>query len=149
MNAKEQDIVELLREITIDVLNNPKYENRKIQFDTGTEPIIFSFDKVLMQRAFTNLLYNSLVHNDEDTEIAIFIDKKDRIYIEIRDNGRGIPKEDLEKLFERYYRGTDTGESHKGSGLGLNIAKQIIEVQGGTINVESTLGVGTKFIVTF
>jgi len=131
------------------VLNNPKYEKRRVQFNIGTEPIIFSFDKNLLQRAFTNLIYNSLVHNDEDTEITINIDKQEKIYIEIEDNGRGIPEEDLDKLFERYYRGTDTGESHKGSGLGLNIAKQIIELHGGTIDVESTRGAGTKFIVTF
>jgi signal transduction histidine kinase len=149
MNTKSQDIVELLRGITIDVLNNPKYEKRKILFKIGREPIIFSFDKTLMQRAFTNLLYNSLVHNDEHTEIIINIDKKDKVYIEIEDDGKGIPEEDLDNLFERYYRGTDTGESHKGSGLGLSIAKQIIEIHGGTINVESILGVGTKFIVTF
>ncbi|NLZ54548.1 MAG: sensor histidine kinase, partial [Thermoanaerobacteraceae bacterium] len=132
-----------------DVLNNPKYGKRKISFNIGTEPIIFSFDKTLMQRAFTNLLYNSLVHNDEDTEIIINIYKREKIYIEIEDNGKGIPEEDLGRLFERYYRGTDTGESHKGSGLGLSIAKQIIEIHGGTINVESILGVGTRFIVAF
>lgn len=149
VNAKDQDIVELLRNITIDVLNNPKYGKRKISFNIGTEPIIFSFDKTLMQRAFTNLLYNSLVHNDEDTEIIINIYKREKIYIEIEDNGKGIPEEDLGRLFERYYRGTDTGESHKGSGLGLSIAKQIIEIHGGTINVESILGVGTRFIVAF
>lgn len=149
LNLKEQDMVELLRNITIDVLNNPKYEKRKIAFNIGTEPIIFSFDKKLMQRAFANLLFNSLVHNDEDTWISINIDKKDKIYIEIEDDGRGIPEENLDKLFERYYRGTDTGESHKGSGLGLSIAKQIIELHGGTIDVESAQGVGTKFIVLF
>jgi len=113
------------------------------------EPIVFSFDRALMKRAFTNILYNSLVHNDEHTVMTINIYKKDKIYIEIEDNGRGIPEEDLSKLFERYYRGTDTGESHKGSGLGLNIAKQIIELHGGMIHVESSVGVGTKFIVTF
>ena len=92
---------------------------------------------------------NSLVHNDEDTWISINIDKKDKIYIEIEDDGRGIPEENLDKLFERYYRGTDTGESHKGDGLALSIAKQIIELHGGTIDVESAQGVGTKFIVLF
>lgn len=60
LNLKEQDMVELLRNITIDVLNNPKYEKRKIAFNIGTEPIIFSFDKKLMQRAFANLLFKFL-----------------------------------------------------------------------------------------
>lgn len=102
-----------------------------------------------MQRAFTNLIYNSIVHNDEDTEIIITMDRKDKIYIQIEDSGKGISKEDLDNLFEKYYRGTNTGESHKGSGLGMAIAKQIIEVHNGEIEVESTLGVGTKINIIF
>ncbi|MBM7869761.1 signal transduction histidine kinase [Clostridium pascui] len=147
INSKDKDLVELLRDITIDVLNNPQYQKREIQFNSNKEQIIFSFDKSLLQRAFTNLIYNAIVHNDENARIIINIDKRDKIYVEIEDNGRGISKEDLDNLFERYYRGTSTGESHKGSGLGMNIAKQIIEVHGGTINVESTLAVGTKITV--
>lgn len=144
INCKDQDFVELLRDITIDVLNNPHYQKREIQFNSNKEQIIFPFDKSLLQRAFTNLIYNAIVHNDENAQIIINIDKRDKIYVEIEDNGKGISKEDLDNLFERYYRGTNTGESHKGSGLGMNIAKQIIEIHGGTISVESTLGVGTK-----
>lgn len=149
INSKDQDLIEVLRDITIDVLNNPNYQKREIQFNSNKEQIIFSFDKSLLQRAFTNLIYNAIVHNDENAEISINIDKRDKIYVEIDDNGKGISKKDLDNLFERYYRGTNTGESHKGSGLGMNIAKQIIEIHGGTINVESTLGVGTKITVVF
>ncbi len=149
IRREEKDLVEVLRNVAIDVLNNPHYHNRKISFEPKREKIIFSFDESLLQRAFTNLIYNAIVHNDEDTEIVITIDQRDKISVEIADNGRGISKEDLEKLFERYYRGTNTGESHKGSGLGMAIAKQIIELHGGKITAESALGVGTRIIVTF
>ncbi len=143
----KEDIIEVLRDITIDILNNPNYENRKIQFNATEERIVFTLDKSLIQRAFTNLIYNAIVHNNESTEIIISVYKKDKVYVEIEDNGKGISKEDLDNLFERYYRGTNTGESHKGSGLGMAIAKQIIEIHGGTIDVKSTIGVGTKIIV--
>ncbi|QUH18770.1 sensor histidine kinase [Alkaliphilus sp. B6464] len=143
----KEDIIEVLRDITIDILNNPNYENRKIQFNASEERIVFTFDKSLIQRAFTNLIYNAIVHNNESTEIIISVYKNDKVYVEIEDNGKGISKEDLDNLFERYYRGTNTGESHKGSGLGMAIAKQIIEIHGGTIDVKSTIGVGTKIIV--
>ncbi|WP_236912769.1 sensor histidine kinase [Clostridium sp. Cult1] len=149
INHKKEDLVEVIRDITIDVLNNPNYQERRILFNPKKEKIIFFFDRSLLQRAFTNLIYNSIVHNDEDTEIIITMEKKDKIYIQIEDNGKGISKEDLDNLFEKYYRGTNTGESHKGSGLGMTIAKQIIEVHDGEIEVESTLGVGTKIDIIF
>lgn len=149
IKPKKEDIIELLRDITIDLLNSPRYEKRKIHFISEKEKIVFDFDRSLLRRAFTNLIYNAIAHNDEDTEIIINIDKKDKVYIEIEDNGKGISKEDLDNLFERYYRGTNTGENHKGSGLGMAIAKQIIEVHGGEIRVESALGVGTKITVVF
>lgn len=149
LNRQEGDLIELIREIAIDVLNNPRYQNRTINFNAKKERIIFEFDKSLLQRAFANLIYNSIVHNDADTEITITLDETDKIYIAIVDDGKGISKEDLDNLFKKYYRGTNTGESHKGSGLGMAIAKQIIEVHEGEIKVESTLGVGTKITITF
>lgn len=149
LKREKRDLVELLRDITIDVLNNPKYQHRKIWFNPQKEQIIFSFDETLLRRAFANLIYNAVVHNHEDTEITIIIKQKEKIVVEIADNGRGIPPQDLANLFARYYRGTNTGESHQGSGLGLAIAKQIIEVHGGEIKAESTLGEGTKITVIF
>jgi len=149
LNRQNEDLVALLRDIAIDVLNNPHYEKRKIFFSPEQEHIVFSFDKSLMQRAFTNLIYNAIVHNNEDTEIHISINKTDHIYVKIQDNGQGISQDELQKLFERYYRGTTTNENHQGSGLGLAIAKQIIEIHGGTIKVESALNVGTLVTVTF
>ena len=143
------NLVELLRNVTVDVLNNPYYQGRLIHFNSRAELIPFNFDRNLMERAFANLIYNALVHSDEKTEIAINIYQDDQIRIEIVDNGRGISQEDLQLLFERYYRGTNTGEKHKGSGLGLNIAKQIIEVHEGTIEVTSSQGLGTKVKISF
>lgn len=148
LHRRPEDLVALLREIAIDVLNNPRYEKRKIFFHPQQETIIFPVDNPLMQRAFANLIYNALVHNREDTEIHISIAQKDRIQVRIQDNGKGIPPEELEKLFERYYRGTNTEENHQGSGLGMAIAKQIIERHGGSIAVDSALGAGTTVLVT-
>lgn len=149
LNRQNEDLVTLLRDITIDVLNNPHYEKHQIYFTPEAEPIVFSFDKSLLQRAFINLIYNAIVHNAEDTEIHINIKKTDYIYITIEDNGQGISQDELDNLFERYYRGTNTSASHQGSGLGMAIAKQIIEIHGGTIEVASTLGVGTLVTVRF
>ena len=66
--------------------------------------------------------------------------------LSIRDNGKGLHESEQEKLFERYYRGTNTKEKPEGSGLGLAIASQIIALHGGGITVNSQLGIGTVLV---
>ncbi|MBQ5931702.1 MAG: sensor histidine kinase, partial [Tidjanibacter sp.] len=78
-----------------------------------------------------------------------FIDLFDKILIEVKDNGRGISKEDIPRVFERFYR-TDKGRSREqgGTGLGLAIVKHVLEAHGETINLRSELGVGSTFSFT-
>ena len=97
-----------------------------------------------------NLIYNSIVHNPKDTHVKIEIKKvQESISIIIEDHGVGIAEEELESLFTRYYRGTNTGETHKGGGLGLAISKQVVEVHGGDLMVQSQLGEGTRIQIIF
>ncbi|MFI8710046.1 sensor histidine kinase [Bacillus sp. NPDC077411] len=149
LNKKDENLVDILRETIIHILNHPKFETVEINFEPKQENIIFRCDSTVLQRAFTNLIFNAVVHNKEHTKVWVRISRKEHIIIEIEDNGNGIRQKDLEKLFERYYRGTNTGEVHKGSGLGMAISKQIIEVHGGTIHVNSNLNRGTKVFVIF
>lgn len=149
INRQNQNLVRLLKEVIINILNNPKYEKRSIAFNCVEDIIDFNFDNTLFKRAFTNLIYNSVVHNSPDTQIRVSIKKEDGIYISIEDNGRGMTEEEVKKLFERYYRGTNSSVSVKGSGLGMAIAKQIIEAHGGKINVKSKLNVGTGIYIEF
>jgi signal transduction histidine kinase len=70
--------------------------------------------------------------------------------IEVRDTGPGIPPDELPHIFERFYRGTNTGDARaSGSGLGLAIVRSIVEMHGGEIDVESALGHGTVFRIRF
>jgi signal transduction histidine kinase len=149
VQKKEENLIDIMREPIIHILNNPRYENTDLQFEAEEEQIPFSCDSLLLQRAVSNLIYNAIVHNPKDTEITVRVKQTEAITIEIQDNGQGIPQKELTKLFERYYRGTNTGELHKGSGLGMAIAKQIIEAHGGRITIDSTLHVGTKITITF
>jgi len=143
INKRKGNLTELIRRIIIEILNHPDYENRLIYFNPQNEKIEFDFDENLMRRCISNLIFNALIHNKEGTEVVVDIRNQDRINIEIKDNGKGINEEDLRKLFNRYYRGTNT-ESHKGSGLGMSIAKEVVEAHGGNIFVESELGKGTS-----
>ena len=150
IKREEQNFVGFLRELVIDILNNPEYENRIIHFDSARENIMFSFDRKLLTRAFQNLIVNAFVHGSEDTEVTIQISVMDNIMeVIVSDNGNGMSPYETNHLFQRYYRGTNTEKKTAGTGLGLAITKSIIEAQDGTIMVESESGIGTDFTIRF
>lgn len=144
LNKNDVNIVALLRKIVIDLLNDPKYSNRDIQFHVNEETIILEADEVLFRRAMNNLISNAIVHNDADVKIEVSAEVKGKhTRIVIKDNGKGIRNEEIERIFDRYYRGTNTGVGHKGSGLGMAIAHDIIKAHEGQITIQSEAGCGT------
>ena len=143
LDKKEVNLVHLLQNIIIEILNHPLYSNRNITFEPSEEIICAYVDEALFKRCLVNLIFNSIIHNDEDVKINVSIYKMDNIYIEIKDNGNGISPEDLKHIFERYYRGTNASSSKEGSGLGMAIAKQVLDIHEASISIESSLGVGT------
>lgn len=150
LQRMEQNFVRFLKELTIDVLNDPEYESRVIHFDCTEENILFSFDQKLMTRAFQNLIINAFIHGNDDTEILLQVSaESDMLQILISDNGNGMSQDEVRHLFQRYYRGTNTEKKTAGTGLGLAITKSIVEAQDGTITVESKKGIGTDFKICF
>jgi signal transduction histidine kinase len=97
----------------------------------------------------TNLLFNAVKYTPENK--TVHLDAKsldDNVQIDIIDTGIGIPAEDVEHVFEEFFRAGNARKSEKdGTGLGLSIVKQIVEQHGGKISVESQEGQGTKFTV--
>lgn len=148
LKKEEVNIIVLLQDIIVGILNHPLYSNRNVNFYFEEESIIAYIDKKLFKRALNNLIFNAIIHNNDDVQVDISIYKKDKIHIIIKDNGKGIPQKDLNYIFERYYRGTNTSASTEGSGLGMAISKQIIDAHDGSIKVESTLGEGTTINLT-
>lgn len=144
---KNQNMVRFMREVVIDLLNTPDYEGRSIRFDSESEDIPATFDPFLFKRAVDNLLANALLHSPNDTEIAVSVCESDGIQIAISDNGAGMNAQEIENLFVRYYRGAAANAKTEGTGLGMAIAKQIIELHGGRIDVDSRPGMGTKVII--
>lgn len=146
----DQNIVRCLKELVIDVLNYPAYENRTIHFDCPTEDITLSFNHKLMTRAFQNLIINAFTHGNNETEVSIQISKwNNTVQIILSDNGPGMTQEEVNQLFQRYYRGTNTEKNTAGTGLGLAITKSIIQAQGGSITVASKMEIGTDFKIIF
>ncbi|WP_434064321.1 ATP-binding protein [Proteinivorax tanatarense] len=104
-----------------------------------------------LQQVIINIVSNSIKYapNESTVSVKATVDSKSSILISIEDNGFGIPKDDLPRIFERFYRVDKARSRHLGgTGLGLAISKQIIEGHGGKITVESEEGKGTKFQIT-
>lgn len=148
-HPKQVQLVRYLKELVIEIANDPAFSNRSIEFACDLPEITAVIDPDLFQRAVCNLVVNALVHNPPDTTVAVSVseDKEKGVCLSIRDNGVGISETEQEKLFTRYYRGTNTKEKSEGSGLGLAIAKQIVVLHNGEISVKSEPGAGTVFSI--
>ncbi|MEZ3425650.1 MAG: HAMP domain-containing histidine kinase [Lachnospiraceae bacterium] len=148
-NPCEIKFIRYIREIIIDIVNDPVFINRKIEFESSIEEIIICADTGLLRRAISNLIVNALTHNPLETEVKVIVNltKSGKVSVIVSDNGRGMGIEEQEEAFNRYYRGTNTEEKPEGSGLGLAVAKQVITLHGGSISVKSNIGQGTEFTV--
>ena len=116
-----------------------------------SEPLKIFADKERIEQVITNIIGNAIKYTPDNGKITVNIGEKDsKAYtVSVSDTGVGIPKEDLEHIFERFYRvdksrSTDAG----GTGLGLSIAKDIVDAHGGDIKIESEYGKGTTVIIT-
>ncbi|HAP3611819.1 TPA: sensor histidine kinase [Enterococcus faecalis] len=150
VNKEKIELVETLRRVVAEVANYPNNNENIFEFKSDIEQIYIMGDRRLLIRAFLNLLMNSITHNPTGTKVITqIIDNNTEIIIKIIDDGKGMNEDDIAHLFERYYRGTATDIHISGTGLGMAIVKQIVELHYGTINVESKLGTGTQFIIRF
>ena len=105
-------------------------------------------DEKLLRQILLNLLSNALKYSPEGEPVYLTVAREANLAIfEVRDKGIGIPRDDLDKLFQAFYRSSNAGKI-PGTGLGLAIVKQLVELHGGTIKVVSQVGAGTTFTVT-
>ncbi len=145
------DIVQLVREVFDSLELKAKRKGMTLQLNDGSErPHAIHADKDKIRQVITNLADNSIKYGNEGgSTTANFYPMGENILVEITDNGIGISEEHLPRLFERFYR-VDKHRSREqgGTGLGLAIVKHILEAHHQTINVRSTVGVGTTFAFT-
>ncbi|MFJ7993555.1 sensor histidine kinase [Peribacillus frigoritolerans] len=151
LQFEDVDIVGFIREMTIELLNDSQFGDRQVEFEANVDKATHKVDKNLLKRAILNFIYNALVHNDENVVVKIQIDdihlqSEFHTQITISDNGRGIPSKDLEQVFERYYRGTNTASTH-GTGLGMAIARDIILAHKGKLDLTSIENKGTTITI--
>ncbi|MBK5108223.1 MAG: HAMP domain-containing protein, partial [Anaerolineales bacterium] len=122
----------------------------QLQIEAGESLLEIFVDADRMKQVLVNLLDNALRYTPTGGEIKLAARSAEAgVEIMVKDTGPGIPQEDLDHLFERFYRGDKSRQREEGgSGLGLAIAKSLVEVQGGQIRVESKPGEGAAFIIS-
>lgn len=124
-----------------------QWDSKHIEIDSDLEPITINSDGAMLRQVWINLLSNAIKFTPEGGKISVSLKrKKDNAVICVRDTGCGIPKEDIPKIFDRYYRSPDA-KLTEGNGLGLAICKRICTLAGGSISAESELGNGSTFTV--
>ncbi|MDU6249230.1 MAG: HAMP domain-containing sensor histidine kinase, partial [Paeniclostridium sordellii] len=137
-------IVEDVFDISVEVANR---KNIYMTFDTVCEEIKTAVDIEQIRRVVLNLLSNAIKFTPKNGNINLFIWKNlDNIVIEVVDSGVGIPKEKLSEIFHSFYQIENLyTRSSEGSGIGLSIIKEIVQMHGGKIEVESEVGEGSIF----
>ena len=116
--------------------------------DRATPERQVDIDRTRIEQVMSNLLQNAITHTSAAGRIDVAIEESEEaVSVTVADTGEGIPSDDLPHVFDRLYRvDPSRTRSTGGAGLGLTIAKQLVEAHGGTIRVESTLGEGSRFI---
>jgi signal transduction histidine kinase len=129
----------------MEAARHPAASAGKVRFVPAASPVYVNSYRPWLKRIFDNLVANALLHNEAETVVTVSVtgSASGEIVLTFEDNGKGMDKETADRLFERYYRGTDTESRTEGSGLGMAITKALVEELGGTIAVDTALGKGT------
>ena len=149
---KELDLNEMVENIANSFTLRVEHTGGKIYTEIEAIDSAIYVDEMHFQNVIFNLLDNAVKYRKQDEPLDIYMrtwNDDQNLYLSIRDTGVGIKKENLKKIFEKFYR-VHTGNLHdaKGFGLGLAYVKKIIDLHKGTIHVESEYGKGTKFTIT-
>lgn len=148
---KELDLNEMVESIAHSFSLRVEHTGGRIYTDIGAVDSTIYVDEVHFQNAIFNLMDNAVKYGKPDQPLDIYMatwNDDEHLYLSIRDTGLGIKKENLKKVFEKFYR-VHTGNVHdvKGFGLGLAYVKQIVELHDGEISVDSEYRKGTKFTI--
>ena len=136
LDMKEIDLSDLIKETVAEVETLANKKEQQILINIQEKVAIVRGDAFKLKRVITNYLSNAVRYSDEGKDISISLESKEKeVLVKVRDNGRGLKKEDLEKVYEKFFR---TGKRIEGStGLGLAIVRGIVEAHGGKAWAES------------
>ena len=149
ITMEEVDLYQLAAE-SLESLSG-KASQKQISLHLKGEPALLKGNRALLSSVIYNLCDNAITYNQSKGDVYVTIRQQAKdVVLEVQDTGIGIPKEEGDRIFERFYR-VDKSRSKKvgGTGLGLSIVKHALKCHGATIQVDSQVGQGTRMIVTF
>ena len=148
LNLSAVNVVNLIEMLVASVVPYAESKNLNLIFDTNKEDVILKVDSDKLERIILNLLSNAIKFSKPNGEIRVTLNFEDCLYISVTDNGIGIAKENLNKIFDKFTQ-LDTSFSRKneGSGIGLSIVKSFVLLHNGKISVKSELNKGTSFLI--
>ena len=145
INKEEYYLDEQIRESILSYQD--EWANKKIDFDIDMESILINADKNLLINVWNNIISNAIKFSPENSTIFITLSKeKELAKIAIKDEGCGIPKDDIPYIFDKFFQ-VDKSHKSNGNGLGLTLVKDIIDLLKGTIEVDSEINKGTTLTI--
>ncbi len=148
LHVSENDMVSFVYEIFLAFSQHAMVNNIDYSFVKPEETVMVWFDKIQLEKTIYNLLTNAFKFTVSGDKIMVKVEQSTEVAkITVQDNGQGIPKNKLSRIFERFYQNEDTTAENLGFGIGLSIAKDLVELHSGTIEVKSILGKGSRFTI--
>lgn len=151
LKVSEMNVVEFAQKVFYSFKDLAERRQVDYTFYASENKILLWFDPVQMQKVLYNLLSNAFKYSEEHSTITVSVEKKhgNEVLISVSDSGIGISEEDLPKIFDRFYQGRNVDPQHNpGTGIGLALAKGIIDLHHGTIGVRNNPDRGSTFVVS-
>ncbi|MGC9344262.1 MAG: hybrid sensor histidine kinase/response regulator transcription factor, partial [Bacteroidales bacterium] len=152
LKAEQHNIVSFLKNLFFSFESLSDKKNIQLNFHSELQILPVVFDHGKMEKIFINLISNAIKFTPEAGKISLSISKSDydKVEISLKDSGIGIPGKELPKIFDRFYQAdSSTNRQYEGTGIGLSLTKELIELHRGSISVKSVQGEGTEFTVSF
>jgi signal transduction histidine kinase len=150
MTCRPTDVAPVVQRI-VDAMAPLAWSGGRVEVvaELPDEPPLACVDESRLEQILANLLRNGVRHTPPGGIVAVGVAaEEDTVKIEVRDTGEGISAEDLPYIWERFYRGENARtDDVRGAGLGLALVKELVEAMGGSVEVESTVGEGSRFVV--
>jgi signal transduction histidine kinase len=142
LDCRRSDLVALARRC----VGEHQASGRLVRVESALDHLFGVWDEARLSRVVSNLVDNAVKYSEPDQEVVVTVDEDldGSAIVRVSDRGVGIPDEDLPHVFERFYRGRNAVEQAQGTGLGLAVARQLVEQHGGSVSIDGRPGGGTQ-----